>query len=193
MRAARSLRAVFLVGFMGSGKTSVGRTLAERLNWSFEDLDDRIAERERRSIAEIFRESGEAAFRQAEHSALLHVLEEVQGGTARIVALGGGAFAQKRNQVLLETAGVPTIFLSAGVEELWRRCCQQAADTGTERPLLENMGQFQKLYRSRHKAYSRAFLKIETGGRGVHEIAAEIAQIMGLRKLSIRIEQGDVE
>ncbi|HTS09821.1 MAG TPA: shikimate kinase, partial [Candidatus Eisenbacteria bacterium] len=55
---------------MGAGKTSVGRTLGQRLNWAFEDLDDRIQQREGRTIAEIFRDSGELEFRRAEHNAL---------------------------------------------------------------------------------------------------------------------------
>src|SRR5881227_2738475 len=91
-----SAHAAFLVGFMGAGKTSVGRALGERLNWIFEDLDDRIERRERRTIAQIFRESGESAFRRAEHSALQEVLEGIQN-QARIVALGGGAYVQSNN------------------------------------------------------------------------------------------------
>ena len=61
---------VFLVGFMGAGKSSVGRALGQRLNWIFEDLDDRIQAREGRTVAEIFRDSGESEFRRAEHAAL---------------------------------------------------------------------------------------------------------------------------
>ena len=89
---------------MGAGKSSVGRALGQRLNWLFEDLDDRIERRERRTVAEIFRDSGEPAFRQAEQAALRHVLEELRGGVARIVALGGGAFAHPGNAALLKAA-----------------------------------------------------------------------------------------
>jgi len=60
-------QAVILVGFMGAGKSSVGRVLAEHLGWTFEDLDDRIERRERRKVTEIFRDAGEAGFRHAEH------------------------------------------------------------------------------------------------------------------------------
>ena len=97
---------------MGAGKSSVGRALGERLNWVFEDLDDRIEAREGRTVAEIFRDSGESEFRRAEHAALEHVLHELRGGVARIVALGGGAFAQKENAALLRgrPASVPTVF-----------------------------------------------------------------------------------
>lgn len=98
-------RAVFLVGFMGAGKTSVGRALGAMLGWPFEDLDERIQKREGRSIENIFRESGEAAFRQAEHSAL----RELLSGPAKsqcVVALGGGAFAQEENTALLRVRRV---------------------------------------------------------------------------------------
>jgi shikimate kinase len=170
--------AVFLVGFMGAGKTSVGRALAERLNWPFQDLDDSIVEREGRSIAEIFRDSGERAFREAEHAALRQVIEELRTGTGRAVALGGGAFAQKRNVELLR--GTHVVFLDAPSEELWSRCFRQAAETGVERPLLESMNQFRKLYESRRKAYLQAAVTIQTSGRGVQAIADEIAETLGL-------------
>jgi len=178
---------------MGAGKTSVGRALGQRLNWVFEDLDDRIERREGRTIAEIFRNSGEPAFRQAEHTALRQALEESLSGVARIVALGGGAFAQPRNAALLKAAGVSTVFLNAPVEELWRRCRRQASSTGAERPLLRSKQQFRQLHQTRRKSYLRASLKIETGGRTVDAIAAEIAETLGLREIVMRCEQGESE
>jgi shikimate kinase len=184
---------VCLVGFMGAGKSSVGRALGLRLNWIFEDLDDCIAARESRTVAEIFRDSGESAFRRAEHAALQHVLEELRSGMARIVALGGGAFVQKENADLLQASGVPTVFLDAPVEELWQRCCSQAAEAGTERPLLQNMDQFRKLYETRRRSYLRASLKVQTGNRPVEAIAAEIAKLLGLKEIALRTEQGEVE
>ena len=184
---------VCLVGFMGAGKSSVGRALGLRLNWIFEDLDDRIAARESRSVPDIFRDSGESAFRRAEHAALQQVLEELRSGMARIVALGGGAFVQKENADLLQASGVPTVFLDAPVEELWQRCCSQAAEAGAERPLLQNMDQFRKLYETRRGSYSRASLKVQTGNRPVEAIAAEIAKMLGLKEIALRTEQGEVE
>ena len=184
---------VFLVGFMGAGKSSVGRTLGQRLNWLFEDLDDRIEAREGRKVAEIFRDSGESEFRRAERAALQHVLQELRGGGARIVALGGGAFVQKEIAALLKSARVPTVFLDAPVEELWQRCCTQAAETGAERPLLRSMEQFRKLHGTRRRGYSQASLKIHTDGRPVEAIAAEIAQKLNLKEIAIRTEQGEVE
>jgi shikimate kinase len=185
--------AVFLVGFMGAGKSSVGRALGQLLNWMFEDLDDRIEAREGRTVAEIFRNAGESEFRRAEHAALKHVLQELGGGGARIIALGGGAFVQKENAALLKHSGVPTVFLDAPVEDLWERCCAQASETGVGRPLLRSREQFRKLYDTRSRSYSKASLKIQTGSRAVEAIAAEIADTLGLKKIELRTEQGEVE
>jgi shikimate kinase len=177
-------RAVFLVGFMGAGKTSVGRALAQRLNWIFEDLDDRIERREARTVPEIFRISGEPEFRRAERDALREVLEELKGsGAARIVALGGGAFVQPAIAALLDAARVPAIFLDAPVEELWRRCQEQAGMLGTERPLLGSRDRFAELYRTRREGYMQAARKIDTSGRGVETIAEEIASTLSEKKL----------
>jgi shikimate kinase len=184
---------VFLVGFMGAGKSSVGRALGQRLNWLFEDLDDRIENYEGRKIAEIFRDSGEADFRRAEQAALQRVLDEQDGGAVRIVALGGGAFVQAANAVLLRAASVPTVFLDAPLEELWQRCRLQADEAGTERPLLSNFAQFRTLYRARRKNYAKAQIKIDTGGREVGAIAAEIAKKLGLKKIAMRTEEGESE
>jgi shikimate kinase len=169
---------------MGAGKTSVGRALAQRLNWPFQDLDDCIIEHEGRTIAEIFRDSGEDAFRKAEHAALRLTLEELRNGASRVVALGGGAFAQKRNKALLRGSSV--IFLDAPAEELWLRCCRQAAESGAERPLLHSMNQFRKLYETRRKAYLQAAVTVQTGGRDVQAIAAEIFETLGLKATSRR-------
>ena len=188
-----SIQCVFLVGFMGAGKSTVGRALADRLNWFFEDLDERIERREQRSVPEIFRTLGEPAFRQAETAALKEVLEELRSGSARVVALGGGAFAQPANVELLQAAGVPTVFLDAPVEELWRRCCLQANQTGGGRPLLQSVAQFAKLYDGRRSSYSQAALKVNTGQRTVEAVADEIAVKLRLKKLEVRTEQGEAE
>jgi shikimate kinase len=192
-RGRASFNAVFLVGFMGAGKTSVGRSLGERLNWAFEDLDDRIERREGRKVAEIFRDSGENAFRRAEHNALRSLMDELESGAVKVIAVGGGAFVQENNAALLKGANVPTVFLDAGVEVLWQRCCDQASSAGTQRPLLQSREQFQKLYEMRGKHYSKASHKVRTGDRAVNAIAAEIERLLGLKKIAVREEQGEVE
>ncbi len=184
---------MFLVGFMGAGKTSVGRLLGQQLSWAFEDLDDRIEQREGRTVPTIFRESGESEFRRAEHEALRSLIEELARGALKVVALGGGAFVQKQNAALLKSSRMPTVFLDASVEELWQRCSKQAFGAGSQRPLLQSREQFSKLYDARRKFYGAASLSVQTGGRSVSEIASEIAKALALKKLEVRVEQGEVE
>jgi shikimate kinase len=166
---------VVLVGFMGAGKSTVGAALGRRLGWPFEDLDVRIQAREKRSVEQIFRESGESVFRQLEHAALCSMVEEF-GASAKVVALGGGAFAQEKNTALLEQAGITTIFLDAPVEELFRRCQEQQL----ERPLRRDLDEFRRLYESRRPRYLRAALRIETAGKSVEEVAAEAMNSLGI-------------
>ena len=181
-----ALRAVFLVGFMGAGKSTVGRALARQMNWPFEDLDERLQAREKRSIEQIFRESGEAEFRRAEHEALRELLADLDS-SPRVVALGGGAFVQAQNAALLAGAAVPVVFLDAPVEELFRRCQQEPV----ERPLRRDLEQFRQLYLGRRPHYLAASLRIETGGKDVGTVAAEVAEILGLRESGT--SQGEVK
>lgn len=178
---------------MGAGKTSVGRALGKLLNWEFEDLDDRIERLAGRTIAAIFRDSGEQEFRRAEHEALKNLLLDLPQAGQRIVALGGGAFVQENNAMLLKASGVPTVFLDAPVDDLWQRCSEQAADAGTERPLLASREQFRRLYKERRKSYARALHRIQTESRAVEAIAAEIAKKLRLKRIEIRVEQGETE
>ncbi len=172
---------MILIGFMGAGKSSVGQALAELLGCRFEDLDLRIEWRERRKVHEIFRDLGESGFRQSEHAALRELLKELHTGAGGIVALGGGAFAQKHNTEIIEASKVPTVFLDASVEELWRRCRRQASEDGTERPLLGSLTSFRELYGARRPHYLKASYRQETGGKTVEKIAAELAEELGLQ------------
>jgi shikimate kinase len=173
-------RAVVLIGFMGAGKTSVGRVLTERLGWLFEDLDDRIERLDARKIAEIFRDSGEPAFRRVEHIALKEALAELQQGAHKVMALGGGAFAQKRNARLIEAAGVPTVFLEADIKELWRRCQKQCTREGIQRPLLGTLESFLERYEARQPHYVKASVRLNANGKTVKQIAAEVIKILRL-------------
>ena len=168
-------KVVFLVGFMGAGKTSVGRALGRLLNWKFEDLDDRIEAREGRSIERIFADSGEAGFRRAESAALSELLRE-RDWFPRVVALGGGAFVQAQNAAMIQAADVPTVFLDAPVEELYRRCEQEQR----ERPLRRDVKQFRELYEQRRQSYLAAGLRVDTYGKEVDAVAAEVACSLGL-------------
>jgi shikimate kinase len=183
-RREAPVRAIVLVGFMGAGKTSVGRELGRHLGWPFIDLDDRVQARERRTIAEIFQTSGEAEFRRAEYNALDELLKEVESGPM-VVAVGGGAFPQAENTSLLEACLATTVFLDASADELWRRC----GDDTTERPLRQDEQVFRQLYERRRPRYLRAQFHVETAGKKVSEIAHEIASTLGLEQQSANEEK----
>src|SRR5690348_16837440 len=97
---------IYLVGFMGSGKTTVGRHLADRLGWSFFDTDAEIEKAEKTTIAEIFDHRGEPEFRRIETEVLREHVRWIERGRPAVLALGGGAFAQEDNRVLLSDSGV---------------------------------------------------------------------------------------
>jgi len=168
-------QALFLVGFMGAGKSSVGELLGRRLGWAFEDLDERIQQRDGRSIEQIFADSGEAYFRHIEHEALREVVDEL-GTNPRVIALGGGAFAQPENIQLLKSAGLATVFLDGAVEELFRRC----QDQGRPRPLRSDLELFRKLYDARREHYLSASLRVDTSAKTVEAVADELVEALGL-------------
>lgn len=176
------LQAVILIGFMGAGKSSVGQALADSLGWTFEDLDQRIERREQRKVAEIFRKAGESGFRRMEHAALKEMLDELQAGIKKIIALGGGTFVHEGNARLVEGTGVPTVFLDAGAQELWRRCREQADEDGTLRPLLGSFSGFRELYHSRRPHYLKASFRYKTGGKSIDQIAAGVLKALGLNQ-----------
>src|ERR1700680_2132229 len=172
------VRAVFLVGFMASGKSKVGRELARRLNWDFVDLDARIESREQKRVPEIFRDRGEPGFRLAETSALRDLLTEPLK-RSRVVALGGGAFVRARNRALLRQS--PSVFLEATVAELWQR----SLTDGVERPLREEPEQFAKLYAERLPFYRQANVVVETTGKQLAAICVEIESALQLTGTSV--------
>jgi shikimate kinase len=156
---------------MGAGKTSVGRALAQRLGWRFEDLDAHIEEREGSSIAELFQMHGEAGFRERERAALQRLISIWEGGDSLVAALGGGAFVQAENAFLLQSKAVPTVYLDAPVEELWRRC----ADPGQiARPLRTRADDFRALHDGRRPHYLAATIRFDTAGKSVEQVAEEI-------------------
>jgi shikimate kinase len=168
--------AVALVGFMGAGKTTVGRELANSLGWEFADLDDLIVKRTGRSVEAIFGEDGEAAFRRMECIVLRQTLRLHQHGSL-VLALGGGAFTQQDIQSCLREAEIPTVFLDASAAELFRRCDQP----GVERPLRRHAEQFGELYRHRRPDYMKAAIRIDTTAKSVASIAQEIIVALNLQ------------
>ena len=120
MAGVQKAQRVVLIGFMGAGKTSVGKKLAQELGWRFVDLDDVIESRSQNSVSEIFATAGEKRFRELETEALDFLLG--QSNEDMVLALGGGAFVQPANRALLDRAAAATVLLQAPVEELHRRC-----------------------------------------------------------------------
>jgi shikimate kinase len=121
------LRRIVLTGFMGAGKTTVGRLLSARLHWDFLDLDAYIESRTGLSVPSIFAMHGESRFRQLESSALASAL----GRSNLVLALGGGAPETLTNRLLLEqTPATSTIFLDAPFPALFDRCMMQALNPG---------------------------------------------------------------
>ena len=174
-------KAVILVGFMGAGKSSVGRSLAMALGWAFEDLDDRIESKAERRVAEIFRDLGEAEFRRLELDALMEVLRELQDSSKKVIALGGGAFVQPSVAELIDAARIPTVFLDADAEELRERCRRQSREMGAERPLLGSRENFERLFQQRRPSYLRATLRLETSGKSIEQITMELAKTLALQ------------
>lgn len=165
---------MFLVGFMGSGKTTVGQELARRLGWEFIDLDLVIEQREGQEIPEIFGSRGEPGFRLAESSALRELVSPLRRNS--VIALGGGAFVRENNRELIRDW--PTVFLDAPADELWQRCEQD----GCERPLRKDRAQFVNLHQARLPYYRQASLIIETSGKQLPSICSEIENALHLRE-----------
>ncbi len=167
----RAARGIFLVGFMGSGKTTVGEHLARRLGRPFYDLDGRVEASAGRSIAEIFEQEGEPAFRALESRILAELLEEMEASPGAVVALGGGTFVQPANRGLLEKFGGLSVFLECPLEEMIRRCSGLA-----QRPLFRNPEAFRRLYEERLPSYRLADCVVPSGAGTPEEVAASIAK-----------------
>ena len=139
---------VFLVGFMGSGKTTVGHLLAAELGWQFADLDADIEARENEKITEIFAQRGEPEFRRLEHECLAERTSEVRSVKPMVLALGGGAFVEERNRELIGSAGI-SVWLDCPFELLDRRVA------GFEhRPLAKDPVAFRRLFEERQRVYA---------------------------------------
>jgi shikimate kinase/3-dehydroquinate synthase len=137
-------RNLALIGFMGSGKTSTGRRLAERLGWEFCDADDEVARGAGKAIGRIFAEDGEDAFRALEE----RVVGELLGRTNTVLALGGGGVASPLTRERLRD-GSYTVLLDVSPQVAWRRVEAEAGD----RPLAAEARDFQALYEQRRALY----------------------------------------
>jgi shikimate kinase len=151
----------YLVGFMGSGKTTVGRHLAHRLGWSFFDLDHEIEEAEKTTIGELFDARGEPEFRRIEAEMLRQHVHSIERGRPAVLALGGGAFVDAANRELILQNGI-AIWLDCPFE----RVKQRVGDTSA-RPLARDPQRFAALYESRREVYALADVRIAIEGDDV--------------------------
>jgi shikimate kinase len=156
--APAHLRRLVLTGFMGAGKTTIGRLLAQRLGWDFLDLDAYIEARTGLSVPDIFSAHGEPRFRQLESAALASAL----GRSNVVLALGGGTPEVLTNRLLLEqTPATSTIFLDAPFPTLFDRCMMQALNPGQvanpaqARPVLADPAIAEARFLTRQPIYRR--------------------------------------
>ena len=163
---------IVLTGFMGAGKTSVGRTLALSLGYPFVDLDAEIERREGKRVSALFAERGESGFREAEHAALQALAE----APPSVIATGGGVVLREDNQVLLKELGT-VVYLAVTPEEAMARL-----GGAGDRPLLANGGlaAARDILAARLSLYAAtADHVVDTGGRSVDGVAAAVRAALG--------------
>ena len=159
---------LYLVGFMGAGKTSVARALGRRIGWRVEDIDERIESRERRSVASIFAQNGEAYFRAAERSILHELLPERNV----IVATGGGTFVDADNRIAMLADGAV-----AWLDVPLTRILDRVPPDG-RRPLAGDREQMEQLFARRQVAYGQAHVRIDAA-RPIDEVVERLLEWIG--------------
>jgi shikimate kinase len=168
MHLPDSVRNIVLVGFMGSGKSSVGREIARRLGFRFIDTDTTIRQKHGKSIPDIFASFGEPFFRDEENKAL----QDLQDVEHVVVATGGGIVLQPRNHALLCSLGV-VVWLTATEEVIWERVSRNR-----NRPLLRTPDPrttISNLMATRYPLYgSLSHITVETSGLTHQEVAEQV-------------------
>ncbi|HEY6360176.1 MAG TPA: shikimate kinase [Vicinamibacterales bacterium] len=159
---------LYLVGFMGAGKTSVARALGRRIGWRVEDIDERIESRERRSVASIFAQNGEAYFREAERSILHELLPERNV----IVATGGGTFVDPDNRIAMLADGAV-----AWLDVPLTRILDRVPPDG-RRPLAADREQMEQLFMRRQVAYGQAHVRVDAS-RPIDEVVDRLLEWIG--------------
>ena len=167
MQSDRRIVNIALIGFMGAGKTSVGRLVAEQLHFDYLDTDEVIQSRTDRTIMEIFSTDGEPAFRKLESE----LVAELAGRTRIVIATGGGLPANPQNLASLKTHAL-VVCLWASPEKIWERVKNQ-----THRPLLHDPDPQKKirdLLAAREPFYKQADVLLNTELRSVREVAQQV-------------------
>ncbi len=163
---------IIIVGFMGSGKSTVARALAGKLDSDMIDLDEEITRSDGRSPKQIIEDDGEAAFRDIETQVLSKILRD---HPARVIALGGGAWTLPRNRDLITQVGAVSIWLDAPFDLCWQRIVV----SGNDRPLARNQSQARMLYNERRTSYNLAKLHVSASEfSAADQIAEEIIEVL---------------
>ena len=159
---------VFLIGFMGAGKTTVGRILAEKLEFHFIDLDEIVEASAGKSVSAIFAELGEDEFRRLEREAL----EQARGMKQTVIALGGGAYISEDNRAIIDQTG----------EAVWLDCpleiCLNRIERDGSRPLLAGETEMKALLDRRRAFYALADHVVQTGDCSAEEAAHRILDLL---------------
>lgn len=165
-------RSIVLIGLRGSGKTTVGRILAEQLGGACVDSDEVIQRESGKSIAEIFEQEGEAGFRQRERDAVVRIVDH----PPQVISIGGGAVLDESNAKSLASVGT-IVWLIAPASELWKRIQRDASTTTSRPPLtdLDGVAELEQLAVSRSPTYERvADIVIDTSEQSPRQVARAI-------------------
>ncbi len=168
---------IYLVGFMASGKTTIARSLAARLHWLCEDVDDLIEKRERASVAEIFARRGEPYFRSVERE-ILQLLQPIRH---TVVATGGGTFVDPENRMLINRDGV-SVWIDLPLAEIVPRIPLDG-----RRPLAADRAQLDRLYATRVESYRFAHIRVSASRLPTSAIVDRIVE--AIHQLPPVIEQ----
>ncbi len=169
-----SNKPIILVGMMGCGKTTIGRGLAAALERRFFDCDRKIEKTAGKTITELFKSEGEAAFRRRE----VEVLRTLLGASPSVIAAGGGAFHDQETRALIKQQAI-SIWLSGAADVFFQR-----AEKDGVRPLLEGAGvreKFMALYRERMPSYAQADFHVANDGLSVQTTIEAIIKVLGIK------------
>lgn len=159
---------LYLVGFMGAGKSTTAAALGRRIGWRAEDIDSRIESREHRSVAEIFSNDGEPYFRTVERQVLRELLPERNV----VVAAGGGTFVEPENRALMLADGAVAWL------DIPLTCVIERIPRDGRRPLAADLAQLEQLYQRRRAAYEEAHVRIDAS-RPAAEVVERLLEWIG--------------